>query len=172
MYLEYILLIIDYYKTLNKRLVLYEICIPLLISIGLYFVINVTNLSLCVGFIKKSLPLLGILVGFSITIITILTTSHSRNIENIKNIKTKLKRGNDRITVYNLLIINFTYSVIIEIFLIIIQLIYPFFAGFLGLNWKINGFIFSVYLLIHVLLLTIRNLTDFYFIISKPEKRA
>lgn len=175
MYSEFILLILDYFRTLNKRILIYEVIIPNLIGLLVFFLLKKQEtFLLCNDFRKSTLPLLGVLVGFSITIITILTTGHSRNLEEIRKKMTQFKIGSKQITLFQLLVINFTYSVVIEVFLIILDLIYPFISRSLDINdtIKIVGFSVYVSLIIHILLLTIRNMTDFYFIITKKENRA
>ncbi|PKP23047.1 MAG: hypothetical protein CVU05_01330 [Bacteroidetes bacterium HGW-Bacteroidetes-21] len=170
MYLEFLLLLSDYFKTLTKRLFIYELIIPAIIGVLIYCLLkNGAVVSSCANFRNNSLTLLGVLVGFSITIITILTTGNSRNLEEIKNIKTKVKIGSQEASLFRLLLINFTYSVVIEIFLIIVNLIYPLIADNYRMRIEIKyiGFSLIVFLIVHVLLLTIRNLTDFYMIITK-----
>ena len=79
MYLEFLILIFDYFKTLKFRTVLYEIVIPLIISgFAFYLLYTGKNTSMCNNFRDNVLTLLGILLGFSITIITILTTGNSK----------------------------------------------------------------------------------------------
>lgn len=172
MYIEFLILIFDYFRTLNKRYVIYEIVIPAFIAVFIFYILFVNNqITACSAFRESSLTLLGVLVGFSITIITILSTSHSRNLEEIKTVKTDVKIGNETISLFRLLIINFTYSVVIEIFLIIVNLIYPLFSNNFEISHvtKYIGFSIDVFLIIHVLLLTIRNMTDFYFILTKNK---
>lgn len=174
MYIEFLFLINDYLKTITKRVFAFEWLLPLILSILIFFLLF-TGKSTAVTetFKNNSINLLGILVGFSITIITILTTGQSKNLEEIKRIKTKIKINGKLISVYRLLLINFTYSVVIEVFLIIIFLIYPLLKHNIPINRLTKYIIFSilVFLIIHILLLTIRNLTDFYLIITKPEEK-
>lgn len=173
MYLEFFLLITDYFRTISKRIFLFEWVLPLLIGIGVFLSLylgatsNVTTL-----FKDNAINLMGILVGFSITIITILTTSQGTNIDLIKETLTEIKINNKTISLYRLLLINFTYSVIIEIGIIIVCLIYPFIIGSIEINpiVKYVGFSILVVFIMHIMLLTIRNLTDFYLILTKPKQ--
>ena len=175
MYLEFFILIADYFRTLNKRIALYEWLVPFLLGciifLLLYFGSNVNATKI---FKDNSINLLGILAGFSITIITILTTGHSRNLERIKKKETEVRIGNRKVTLYRLLLINFTYSVIIEAFLIIFCLTYPLVLSNVEIPNLGKYIVFSVlvFLIIHVLLLTIRNLTDFYLIITRPTDKT
>lgn len=170
MYLEFFLLISDYFKTINRRLFIYELLFPILIGISVWGLLYFGTNTKCLGeFRNNTIALLGVLVGFSITIITILTTSSSKNVDEIKIKKTDYKIGGKVQSLYNVLLINFTYSVVVEVVLIIINLIYPIIlANFtVNQNVKIVGFAVVFCSIMHVLLLTIRNITDFYLTLSK-----
>ena len=172
MYLDFILLVVDYFRTISRRIFFFEWLIPFLVSIGVFTLLFYGNsVSATIVFKNNVINLLGILVGFSITIITILTTGQGQNLDRIKNTKPNIKISNNKITLFRLLLINFTYSVIIEIGLIIVCLIYPLLLGNLEINicLKYIGFSILVFLILHIMLLTIRNLTDFYLILIKPS---
>jgi len=170
MYLEFLLLITDYFRTLSFRIVLYEIIVPMLVSLAIFFLLffgeNLIGFS---DFNQSVLTLLGVLSGFSITIITILNTSNSNNIEEIKKRMTVYQIGNKKISLFVLLIINFTYSVVVELLLIIVCLFYPFLIANVDMNFNFKLGCFSLLcgVVVHILLLTIRNLTDFYFILLR-----
>lgn len=175
MYLEFVLLIADYFRTISKRIFYFEWLFPFIIGIGI-FLLLLFGSSTSATFIFKdnAINLLGILVGFSITVITILTTGQGQNLDEIKEKKTNIKINNDFITLFRLLLINFTYSVIMEVALIIVCLIYPLFTDNIRIsaNIKYVGFSVLVFLIVHIMLLTIRNLTDFYLILIKPHKKT
>jgi hypothetical protein len=173
MYLEFLLLIADYFRTVSKRIFFFEWLFPFCIGIGsfvlLYFGSSTSATSV---FKDNAINMLGILVGFSIMVITILTTGQGQNLDEIKNKKTDIKINKEQITLFRLLLINFTYSVIIEICLIIVCLIYPLLIANteLNANLKYIGFSILVFLILHIMLLNMRNLTDFYLILIKPPK--
>lgn len=170
MYLEFFILISDYFKTLTKRIFLYELLIPIIVGITTYYYLqNGLDPKICKKFGESSLTLLGVLLGFSITIITILTTGNSKNLVLIRSTETEYIIGGKKITLFDLLIINFTYSVVIEIILIIVLLLYPVFISNveIPLLVKFIGFSLLSGLVIHILLLTMRNLTDFYLVLLK-----
>lgn len=172
MYREFVFIFIDYLKTLNFRVFVFEVFIPLIIG-GIVFVLSCRendNASI-VTYQKQILSLLGVLVGFSITIITILTASSGGNIDRIKKIKSKTKIGGHQASVFDLLLMNFVYSVVVEIILIIVHLVYPFFTTSLAMSrsWKLTGFCIVLALMMHILLLTIRNITNLYFILLNDK---
>ena len=124
MYIEFFFLINDYLKTVTKRIFTFEWLLPFILSVLIFYLLFTgKSTSVTETFKNNSINLLGILVGFSITIITILTTGQSKNLEEIKKIKTETKINGKLISVYRMLLINFTYSVVVEVFLIIIFLI-------------------------------------------------
>ncbi|TJY37691.1 hypothetical protein [Pontimicrobium aquaticum] len=175
MYLEFLLLITDYFRTVSKRIFFFEWLFPFLIGVGVFLLLFFgSSTSATIVFKDNAINLLGILVGFSITIITILTTGQGQNLDEIKNKKTKIKINKEKITLFRLLLINFTYSVIIEVGLIIGCLIYPLLIENIEFNENLKyvGFSILVFLILHIMLLTMRNLTDFYLILVKPTKKS
>ncbi|WP_282069681.1 hypothetical protein [Olleya namhaensis] len=175
MYLEFLLLIADYFRTLSKRVFFFEWLLPFIIGIGIFLLLFFgSTTSATIVFKDNAINLLGILVGFSITIITILTTGQGQNLDEIKNKKTNIKINKENITLFRLLLINFTYSVIVEVGLIIVCLIYPLLIENIKFNQNLKyvGFSILVFLILHIMLLTMRNLTDFYLILVKPPKKA
>jgi hypothetical protein len=175
MYLEFLLLIADYFRTVSKRVFFFEWLLPFIIGTGIFLLLFFgSTTSATIVFKDNAINLLGILVGFSITIITILTTGQGQNLDEIKNKKTNIKINKEEITLFRLLLINFTYSVIIEVGLIIVCLIYPLLIENIKFNQNLKyvGFSILVFLILHIMLLTMRNLTDFYLILVKPTKKA
>lgn len=174
MYLEFIYLILDYRKTVSTRVFLYEWLIPFIIGVGVFLLLFFgKSTDATETFKDNSLNLLGILVGFSITIITIITTGSSKNLDEIKKIFTDVTIGGQKISLYRMLLVNFTYSIVAEAFLIIVFLLMPIITDNFQMPILLKKIVFSILVMsvIHILLVTIRNLTDFYLIITKPEKK-
>lgn len=169
MYIEYLLLIFDYFKTLTKRVLLFEWILPLVITFCILLLNYNYEFSAYKTFKDNSINILGVLLGFSIAIITIITTGSGKNLENIKKKTTKFKINQNVLTLYDLILINFTYSVIVEILIIISCLTMPLIASCLTLSNGIKITLYSilVFSVLHILFLTLRNLTDFYFIVTK-----
>lgn len=170
MYIEFFILILDYFRTLTRRVVIYEIVIPTVTLICIFLVLHFKgNVSYADELRNNLIALLGILIGFSITIITILITSTSGNIAAIQKRKTQHTIGSRKVSVFDLLLVNFTYSVVVEIFLVVVLLIYPIILTNYDFPSVVKKVVFSILfgIVIHILLLTIRNLTDFYLILMK-----
>jgi hypothetical protein len=145
---------------------LFEWLLPLIIgSFILVSLLDLNSYEVVKSFRNESITLLGILAGFSITLITILTTGHSKNLDEIKTIESDIKINGQNISLYQVFLINFTYSVVTEVFLIIFNLIYPFFLYQFEFSKMVKLVVFtlSAMILVHVLLLTIRNMVNFYF---------
>ena len=169
MYLEFLLLTFDYFKTLNKKKIVYEWVFPLLFALISALFFSKLDFEVYSKFKDSSLDILGVLLGFSIAIITILVTGSGKNLEEIKNTFTEIKINGKKISLYELILINFSYSVIMEILLIVGCLILPIINKICEFSSNIKIVLYSVmvFIVLHILLLTLRNITDFYLIITK-----
>lgn len=170
MNIEFILLVFDYFKVLKRRDFVSEWVLPLIIS-ALVFVSNRGACDLLESFRNSSgtiTNLLGVLIGFSIAVITLLLTASSKNIEEIKTYTTQYKISGKQLTLYDLLLIHYSYSVVIEILLTIFNLIIPGLLKEYSPRLIVNLLnSFNIFLVSHILLLTIRNITGFYFTLMK-----
>ena len=168
-YLEYLLLFRDYIATLKKKEALSEIFLPFIIAILSYFFTlpnaNIGKLSIFVGYV---INFLAILIGFSITSVTILSSESGKRFEMLKKLQTERMIGGATITGHQLILITFIYVIVVEFFTLTYNLVYY-------LLW-INGFLTSyckfiiavnIFLLLHIIMLNIRNITSFYFIYWK-----
>jgi hypothetical protein len=171
MYLEFIILIFDYFRTLRTRYVLFEWLVPVIISYFVYLQVGNENIkAISSKFSDTTVTLLGVLIGFSITVITIFQTSSSKNIEEIKSIPTEFKIGKQKLFLFHLVLINLTYLVVVEVFSLLINLTIPFiWHDFSDRTVKIILSL-NIFFISHILLMNIRNITDFYFILFKQSK--
>jgi len=170
MYREFILLIVDYFKTIRCKTFTYEWVIPIVLGVVTFLVTITKYLKIdYLGFVNSSVNLLGVLLGFSIMVITVLTTSNNKNIEKIKKIETEYVLYQKNISLYRLLLINYSYLIIAEALGLTNYFILLIFVN--SCSHQIKLILFSVFtsMIIHILLLTIRNVTDFYLIITKEE---
>jgi len=171
MNVEFLLLILDYFRIIKRRDLLADWVIPLTLS-AVFFYINIENCKV-VGTLSSissnSISLLGVLVGFSIAVITLLVTANTKNIEEIKLVIATTISDYRKISLFELMIITYTYSVVIEIFLIIFNLFIPS-LGFDDKTYTITANLIAsidILLILHVLFVTIRNATNFYFVLIK-----
>jgi len=171
MNIEFLLLIGDYFRVIKKRDFLSDWTVPFLLSL-LYFYFNINNCKIAdtlKSLADHSISLLGVLVGFSIAVITLLITANTENIKLIKGARAGQINQYRPVSLFDLMIITYTYSVVMEIFLIIFNLFLPslqILEGSYTLYANIIGTI-DVLLIMHILFVTIRNITNFYFILIK-----
>lgn len=170
MYIEFFILIIDYFKTIKVKIFIYEWLFPLIICLAIYFNFDKMDMSSFKSFKESTLNILGVLLGFSIAIITLIITTSNNNISTIKVIQTKFQnKSNTQLSLFELILVNFTYTVTIEIFVIISSLLFPLLSHILyfSANLKLILYSFLVFFVIHILLITLRNITDLYLILTK-----
>lgn len=168
MYFEFLFVIGDYISTLTKRVALYEWGIPMVLGItsGVLSFLNEDNLLYSV--IQNAVPVIATLLGFTLAALTLFLTGNSK-IDEAKKYMTEKKVSGKRISLYKLIVISYSYLILIETILCIgyyIGILFPFIYNIyvcVGLNT-----IFIV-LMLNVLLSTIRSITDLYFVITRHE---
>jgi hypothetical protein len=168
MYFEFILVIFDYISTLTKRVAIYEWGIPLFLGItsGVFSYLN--DINLLYNVIQSAVPIITTLLGFTLAALTLFLTGNTK-IEDAKKYMTEKKISGKRISLYKLIVISYSYLILIETILCIgyyIGILFPFINNIyvcVGLNT-----IFIV-LMLNVLFSTIRSITDLYFVITRHE---
>jgi hypothetical protein len=104
--------------------------------------------------------------------ITLLIASNNANIEELKKLKPKESKHGSNL--FHILLANFSYLIVVEIFLVFMNLFFPAFNSFLNLSFIMKLFFFSLncFLLTHILLLNLRNVSDLYHaLISKGTSK-
>lgn len=167
-YGEWLYPIVDYYATLKRNERNYEIILPLIVSglsVLIYFLYGDSFRAIMK--LRDILPnALAILIGFTISCVTILVSSDNATIKFLKD-----KLSNDRlvrnkiISMYQWMLITFVYILIVQVFL----LTFIFFIAFILQIHQSQTFLsislfIEVYTILHILLLLIRNITNFYFV--------
>lgn len=168
MYFEFLFVIGDYFSTLTKRVAIYEWGIPVVLGItsGILSYLNEANLLYDV--IQSTVPIIATLLGFTLAALTLFLTGNSK-IEEAKKYMTEKKVSGKRISLYKLIVISYSYLILIETILCIgyyIGILFPFISNMyvcVGINT-----IFIV-LMLNVLFSTIRSITDLYFVITRHE---
>ncbi|SMC99673.1 hypothetical protein SAMN02746065_11987 [Desulfocicer vacuolatum DSM 3385] len=166
LYTDFSFTIIDYIFTIKKREIVYEWVVPLALSILVYFKINdIPGISINCDFIKSIISILinmfAILVGFTMAAIAIFTTADISKIE-ILGKESERKIHGKPISNYRFVFLNLIYSAISSLFMLLLTL---FFTVALYFD-KYSLLIIAVLCFgtLHVLLLSIRNITTLYFI--------
>jgi membrane-bound metal-dependent hydrolase YbcI (DUF457 family) len=168
-YSEWLIPIVDYYKSLYKNETCYEVIVPILIAIICTIIYsNNGKLVVALNGIAKILPtVISILIGFTVMLITILLTSTGENIEKLKNTETDKLLRDKNVTLYQKLHIQFSHSLFSEVLLLLLIFFYLFLYGLWGDS--IVGFIayiflmIEIYLILNILLSILRGITNMYF---------
>lgn len=165
MYLEFLYIFIDYFVILKKRVLFFEWGFPALagvVCMGLSYGFGINSQY---AIIDKSFGYVGTLLGFTLAALTLLLTSDK--ITETKEYRIKRKIHNRQATLYDLVIISYTYLIVVEGILCLSFFIAKLFC-FLYIE-KIAIVLNAIYiaLLFNILLATIRTITDMYFILIK-----
>ena len=174
LYLEFFNPVLAYYQQLTKRERHFECGIP-------FFIALVCTLSYChFDLLHKALAVLtpvlldltAILIGLSVLLITILLTANGAAIDRLHEYITgrQITGTKDKLTLYQVFHIHFTYSVISESFLLLLLLFYSFLDGFTNnaiVCW-IFLFLFT-FSILHILFSIIRGVTNLYLSFFKSN---
>ncbi len=173
LYVEFLFPIIDYARTLKLNEFLFDIALPFLIAIVARYFIVKNDCTIIVesadSLFKTVITLLSILIGFTVSSITILASTGSK----IEEKMTDRHIGKTEINLYQLTNIFFTFALFSEVFTLVVNLI-----SVIMLSYNIQIVqthlnelvVFDLFLLSHILLLNIRNMSNFYFILHMTTK--
>ncbi len=163
--MEYLLLLIEFFR-IKKGAILLHVLIPIILGVIIYYLGNDVNyIKNANNFRDNTITVLGILIGFSISIFTVFLTVENTNIQKAK--EEKLEKDNPKsISLYESVLVGLAYLIIIQGFLLIFNFIYPVFVIVDSTQGKLF-FSINISLMIHVILLLMRNILDFYFILTK-----
>ncbi len=165
-YMEWIIPVVDYYRSIRKNEVVFEVIIPLVSSIictTIYF--GKGKLILALDKMAELLPTaISILIGFTVMLITLLLTSSGDSIDKLKDAKIGKELYQKPISLYQGLHIQFSHSLFSEIVLLLIIFLYLFLRG-LGVPIHV-GVVFlliEIHLTLNILLSILRGTTSIYF---------
>lgn len=169
--MEYLILIFSFFQTKEKRIFWINFLCPLLIGVLTFWHSDSSHFQEVAKDLQSDiLSVIGVLLGFSFSVFAIFLTSEGVNIEEAKNrIVENVKLLSKPVSLYRTIIISFTYIIIVEGFILLTSIIYPIFFS-MGNVFGRLFFAFSVFLSIHCILMTLRLVLDFYFIITKKKK--
>ncbi len=171
LYTDFSFTILDYISTIKKREIAYEWLLPLIISLLVYFKVEgIPGIKIDCEFIKSIISILinlfAILVGFTMAAIAIFTTADVSKVPILQELSEREIRGN-KIKNYRFIFLNLIYSAISSLFMLLITL---FFTIFLYFD-KYSLLILSIltFGIMHVLFLSVRNITSLYFVFFNNE---
>src|SRR5574344_1799694 len=157
-YCEFIYIILDYHSILEKKEKQFEICIPILIGIASFiYTIFINNIQY--QFINSIISFIGILLGFTLAAFTLLLSNERIEQKTLKYQMERKIRGKT-VSLYKMLVINYSYLIIIETFLCIIYYVTLLFQNLTsGIYNDVVNSIF-IMLVFHVLFGTVRTITN------------
>jgi hypothetical protein len=117
-------------------------------------------------FYSNLMTVIGILTGFSISIFTVFLTIDNENIREAKKESFGRKLFGKEFSLYDTLLTGLAYIIIIQAILLIANFIFPVFVDIETEKSKIF-FSINIAISIHIILLLMRSVLDFYFIITK-----
>lgn len=173
-YMEWLIPLFDYYGTLRKNEVIFEVIIPAVIAMAcsmIYLLIG--KLFIALNGIADVMPTaISILIGFTVMLITILLTSTGSGIETLKDKDSDRKLRGKNVKLYQLLHIQFSHSLLSEIFLLLLIFFYLFLYGLGVPKWAGEVIlIIEIYLILNTLLSILRGVTNLYFSFFKPKEK-
>lgn len=178
---EFFIPITDYFKTTERYERNWDITLPLIISFLLFiFVFNspdmnknfvlVPNLNICTmrDILSSFMQSTAVIFSFSMASVTIFVTSSSNNIEEIK----KKIWEKSEYNLYQRVLAGYTYALIVSSFATLYNLLLYLIAAPERFSEQAMMIllIISTFLLIHILFISIRNITGLYHILWKPNK--
>lgn len=113
-------------------------------------------------YINSEIEIIALLLSFSIAYLTILITSDSKNIRELKEYNTNKIIDKKNISLYQILLIQLTYTIYNEIVLLILLLIHKFIFPITKEFWNIIFFTINMILLINIIYVMFKNVKNIY----------
>lgn len=169
--MEYLILIFEFFYTREKRNYFSLLVIPTIVALIIYYCSGNENLSKNIyDYNSNLLTVLGILLGFTISVTTLLLAIDNDNIKAAKLVQSEKILYKKTVSLYDTILYALSYLIIIQGFLLIANFIYPI---LISLNSHLGKILFSINIgfIIHVILLLMRSILDFYFIITAKKNK-
>ena len=168
--MEYLLLIIEYFWIKGVKSFLWTWGLPLITGFLIYCKADYSIYnSNAPSFHSNLISVLGILIGFTISTLTMLLTVNNADIEKAKLELLDKQLFSKQISLFDTVVISLAYIIIIQGLLLIVNFIYPVFIAVASLKGKIF-FSINMCFMIHIILVLMRSVLDFYFILTKKNK--
>lgn len=173
-YILFLIPIKDFFATLNKKEFSFLFIIPFIftavLNLFIFYEVDLKDLFQNLGNI---INLLAILIGFSITGLAILASGGSENLNLLRKTNSREKKLDGKpVDLYKLLLNNFTYAVILELFTLGFNLLFSFiYSATLFKNSVSIFYTIDCFLIIHIILLNIKNVTNIYFSLFKEVEK-
>jgi hypothetical protein len=168
LYLEFVDATIDYLKTLRLAEWVFDFVLPS-IAIGLFIALgwlSPCSTSQMTAIITNALTVAAILVGFTITCLTILVASDSGSMNRLRSIRSRRRLNGHMVNLHKLLVITFSHALLAGVLVLIVSGVLMVASDSLCRDWRTAMLAISLWLEAHVIMLTIRNVTNFYYSFS------
>ncbi|MGZ3756673.1 MAG: hypothetical protein ACXVAY_04445 [Mucilaginibacter sp.] len=163
----YIVVIYDYLKSIELSQLIWNFIVCSCLAVSTFYMLYTSgDIEPAKAVINNSVSILGILVGFSISMFTLLNTAANPNIDSIKKRETGKFSFGKPIYLFDLLLVGMIYVIIGESIVLVFNLLFSFFFCLDNLTGKI-AFGFDVFMITHIIFTNIKAITNFYFILSK-----
>lgn len=163
MYLDFIYIILGYHSSLTKKEKKFDLYVPFFISIASLIYTLLHDYNIQYSFIREVVIFVGSLLGFTLAALTLLL-SNGRIEEKTRLCNTNRKIRGKNITMYELIVVFYSYLIIVEMILCILYYIANLFST---IDLGILGYVFNtIYIFgtFHVFFTTIRTVATLYFI--------
>lgn len=142
------------------------ILLSLIIEVGMLFYYNIFSIekieNFILDYIGLEIDIIALLLSFSIAYLTILITSDSENIRKLKAYSTDKVIDKKNISLYQILLIQFTYTIYSEIVLLILLLTHKFIFPVLNNLVNIIFFIINIILLFNIIYIILKDVKNVY----------
>ena len=169
--MEYFLLIIEYHL-IQRWKILKTVCLSIVLGLCVYYLSNDSfYFQHAVEYQNNITTVLGILIGFTISVFAILLSVENGSIREAKKKETEIIVYSRHVYLYETLLVELAFVIIIQGFLLISDFVYPVFVDVATKTGKVF-FSISISLTTYSILLLLRNVLNFYFILTKKEKNG
>ncbi len=169
--MEYLLLIAEFHL-IKRWKILKAVCLSIVLGLCVYYLSNdCFYYRHAVGYQNNITTVLGILIGFTISVFAILLSVENGSIREAKKKETEIIIYSRPVYLYETLLVELAYIIIIQGFLLISNFVYPLFVDVATKTGKVF-FSISISLTTYSILLLLRNVLNFYFILTKKEKNG
>lgn len=168
--MEYLILLFEFVKTRGWNGIILSVVAPLIICCAIQCNPTADFSENVYDFHSTIQTIIGVLMGFTISTITILLSVDSEGIKEAKKKFMMSKLYGKRISLFKYLIVGLSYLVVIQGALLLVGLVLPLFWSLNSNNGKVF-FLLEVFFSIHVIMVFMRSILDFYFTITPKNQQ-
>lgn len=168
--------IMDFYRISYKDEKFKNYVIPIIIGLiyllSVFFIKAISTFDIydfANDFINTTITVITLLITFSMAYLTILITGDNKNIEDLKSKISERKIKDKHINLYQVMLINISYTTIVEIVFLVIIFSQKFLLQIISMHWIHILLMIDLIVLSHVLLLLLQIVVNIYFSFWKAD---